>query len=182
MARTAPPVQPEEVIPFGDSVAKESPAHQAILEQLRPFYPQIRRVQNSVTQKVSYEYAFSFSDPEGFWSVPSPKLYHPVTGLLDRYGYFGVLYTPTISKFWSFTTQPLISEAEEEDSQAQAEKPAARAMDSLVKPAVPSRCSEKEMEFLLSSSPFADWKTQVHGQPEGRFSLLTQTFFLQPPV
>ena len=179
MARAAPSVQPEEVIPFGDSVAKESPAHQAILEQLKPFYPQIRKVQNSVTQKVSYEYAFSFSDPDGFWSVPLPKLYHPMTGKLDRYGYFGVLYTPTISRYWSF---PLISEAEKEDSQAQADKPAARAMVSLVKPAVPSRCFEKEIEFLLSSSPFADWKTQVHGQPEGRFSLLTQTFFLQPPL
>ena len=93
-----------------------------------------------------------------------------------------MLYTPTISRYGSFISQPLISEAEEEDSQAQAEKPAARAIDSLVKPAVPSRCFEKEIEFLLSSSPFADWKTQVHGQPEGRFSLLTQTFFLQPPL
>ena len=96
--------------------------------------------------------------------------------------FFEVLYTPTNSRYGSFISQPLISEAEEEDSQAQAEKPAARAIDSLVKPAVPSRCTDKEMEFFLSSSPFADWKTQVHGQPDGRFSRLTQTFFLQPPL
>ena len=87
-----------------------------------------------------------------------------------------MLYTPTISRYWSFT---LISEAEEEDSQAQAEKPAAGAIDSLVKPAVPSRCFEEEIEFSLSSSLFADRKTQVQGQPEGRFFLLTQTIFLQ---
>ena len=35
-------VQAEEVPSFGDSVARESQAHQAILEQLRPLYPQIR--------------------------------------------------------------------------------------------------------------------------------------------
>ena len=71
-----------------------------------------------------------------------------------------MLYTPTISRYWSFT---LISEAEEEDAQAQAEKPAAGAIDSLVKPAVPSRCFEEEIEFSLSSRLFADWKTQVTG-------------------
>ena len=122
--------QAEEVPSFGDTVASESQAHQAILEQLRPFYPQIKRVQNSATQKVSYEYAFSFSDPDGFWSVPEPALYHPIANKLDTYGYFGVLFTPTINRYWSFTTKPLMSEAEEEDSQAQAVRPVARSFDS----------------------------------------------------
>ena len=80
-------------------MARESQAHQAILEQLRPFYPQIKRVQNSATQKVSFEYAFSFSDPDGFWSVPEPALYHPLANKLDIYGYFGVLFTPTAIGF-----------------------------------------------------------------------------------
>ena len=163
MARAAPSVPPEEEIPFGDLEAKESPAHQVIVEQLKPFYSQIRKVKLSATQKFSFEYAVSFSDPEGFWSVPTPNLYHPVTGLLDRYGYFGVLYTPTISRYWSFTTQPLISEAEEEDSQAQAEKPAARAIDSLVKPAVPSRCSKKEIEFCFLAARLRRGKLRFMG-------------------
>ena len=77
---------------------------------------------------------------------PDTKSLSSCDCLLDRYGFFGVLYTPTISRYGSFISQPLISEAEEEDSQAQAEKPAARGIDSLVKAAVPSRCSKKEIE------------------------------------
>ena len=121
MARPLEP--PVEEIPFGDMVANESLAHQAILEQLRPFYPQIRRVRNSATQSILSS-VFSYSDPEGFWSVPKPKYFHPVTGLLDRDGYFGVLYTPTINRYWTFTTQPLMTEAEGDDPQTQAGKSA----------------------------------------------------------
>ena len=49
MSIARPLEPPGEEIPFGDMVANESLAHQAILEQLRPFYPQIRRVINSAT-------------------------------------------------------------------------------------------------------------------------------------
>ena len=55
-----------------------------------------------------------------------------------------------------------MSEAEEEDSQAQAERPVARSFDSLVKPAVPSRCASEDME---SFCPAGHW----HGQPDGRY-------------
>ena len=59
MAMARPLELPVEEIPFGDMVANESLAHQAILEQLRPFYPQIR-VRNSATQKYSFEFVGSF--------------------------------------------------------------------------------------------------------------------------
>ena len=77
---------PEEEVPFGVRVASEPLTHQAILEQLSPFYPQIRRVRNSVTQRVSFEYVYDHSEQEGFWSVPKPRFYHPVTNVLDKYG------------------------------------------------------------------------------------------------
>ena len=149
MAIARPLDPPVEEVPFGDMVANESLAHQAILEQLRPFYPQIRRVRNSATQKYSFEYVFSYSDQEGFWSVPKPKYFHPVTGLLDRYGYFGVLYTPTINRFWTFTTQSLMIDVEGDDPQTQARKSAAKTMDSLYGPAVLGRFSDEEIEFFL---------------------------------
>ena len=60
MAMARPLEPPVEEIPFGDMVANESLAHQAILEQLRPFFPQIRRVRNSATQKYSFEFVGSF--------------------------------------------------------------------------------------------------------------------------
>ena len=65
-AMASPVAPPGEEIPFGELVASESQAHQEILEQLRPFYPQVKRVKNSVTQKYSFEYVFRYSDPEGF--------------------------------------------------------------------------------------------------------------------
>ena len=68
-----------------------------------------------------------------------------------------------------------MSEAEEEDSQAQAERPVARSFDSLVKPAVPSRCASEDME---SFCPAGHW----HGQPDGRYLLLTQIFSNKPPL
>ena len=150
-----------------------------MLEQLKPFYPQIRRVQNLATQRVSYEYAYSFSDPDGFWSIPSPTLHHPITDKMDSYGYFGVLSTPTINRHWSFTTKSLRSEADEEDSQVQAEKPVPRSFDALVKPAVPSSCVSEDMESFLSSGPLAEWKTQVHGQPVGRYLSVDPEIFQQ---
>ena len=93
------PLKAEEVPSFGDSVARESQAHQAILEQLRPLYPQIRGFITQTLKRVSFEYAFSFSDPDGFWSVPEPALYHPLANKLDIYGYFGVPFTPTAIGF-----------------------------------------------------------------------------------
>ena len=62
-----------------------------------------------------------------------------------------------------FISQPLISEAEEENSQTQAEKPAARAIDSLVKPAVPSICSEKEIEFCFLAARLRRGKLRFMG-------------------
>ena len=53
---------------------------------------------------------------------------------------------PNYCSYGSIILQPLIAEVEVEDSQAQAEKPAARGIDSLVKAAVQSRCSKKEIE------------------------------------
>ena len=53
---------------------------------------------------------------------------------------------PNYCSYGFIISQPLIAEVEVEDSQAQAEKPAARGIDSLVKAAVPSRCSKKEIE------------------------------------
>ena len=41
-ANVAPPVPAEENLPFGDQVARESPAHQAILDRIRPFYSQVK--------------------------------------------------------------------------------------------------------------------------------------------
>ena len=61
---------------------------------------------------------------------------------------------PNYCSYGSIISQPLIAEAEVEDSQAQAEKPAARGIDSLVKAAVPSRCSKKEIEFCFLASRF----------------------------
>ena len=171
--------QAEEAPSFGDTVASESQTHQAMLEQLKPFYPQIRKVQNLATQRVSFEYAYSFSDPDGFWSIPSPTLHNPITEKKDSFGSFGVLPTPTINKHWSFTTKSLKSEAEEEDSQAQAEKSAPRSFDALVKPAVPSSCVSEDMESFLSSGPLAEWKTQVHGQPVGRYLSVDPEIFQQ---
>ena len=55
MAFARPLDPPVEEVPFGVRVATEPLTHQAILEQLSPFYPQIRRVRNSATQRVSFE-------------------------------------------------------------------------------------------------------------------------------
>ena len=170
---------PEEEVPFGVRVASEPLTHQAILEQLSPFYPQIRRVRNSVTQRVSFEYVYDHSEQEGFWSVPKPRFYHPVTNVLDKYGYFGVLYTPTINKNWTFTTKPLMTEEQEEDPQVR--KAAERTMDTLYKSAVPGRCADEEMENFLSSNPFADWRTQMHGQADGRYLSVDPDIFPSVP-
>ena len=59
MAMARPLEPPGKKIPFGDMVAIESLAPQEILEQLRPFFPQIR-VRNSATQKFSFEFVGSF--------------------------------------------------------------------------------------------------------------------------
>ena len=113
--------------------------------------------------------------------VPKPKYFHPVNGLLDRYGYFGVLYTPTINRFWTFTTQSLMIDVEGDDPQTQAGKSAAKTMDSLYKPAVPGRFADEEMEVFLSSNPFADWRSQVHRQPDDRFIPLDSDIFPTTP-
>ena len=52
----------------------------------------------NATQRYSYEYVFIHSDPDGFWFIPKPIYTLPLTGVSHKYGYFGVLYSPTITK------------------------------------------------------------------------------------
>ena len=54
-------------------------------------------------------------------------------------------------------------------------------MDSLYKPAVPGRCADKEMELFLSSNPFADWRSQVHGQSDGWYLSVDSDIFPTTP-
>ena len=90
-----------------------------------------------------------------------------------------MLYTPTINKNRTFTTKPLMTEAEEDDPQAA--RAAEKNMDSLYKSAVPGRCADEEMEKFLSSNPFADWRSQVHGQPDGRYLSVDSDIFPTTP-
>ena len=166
-----------EEIPFGDRVSNESRVQQVMLEQLKSFYPQIKKMVNNVTQKVSYEYVFDYVHQDGYWAIPDPKFSNPSTNVPDKYGHFSVLHTPTISKYWSHSTQPVMSEADGEDNQDAASRPAVKKMDSLHKPVVPVKCSDVDMEAFLSSNPLADWKSQMHGAPEGRYLTVDPDIF-----
>ena len=98
---------------------------------------------NNASRKSSLKYVFDFSDTEGYWSVPEPKFFHPITTVGDKCGYFGVLHTPTISRYWSFSTLPEVSDMEDEDNSAN--KSSLKKMDSLHKPAVPVECRNEEL-------------------------------------
>ena len=121
-------------------------------------------------------FVFIHSDPDGFWFIPKPIYTLPLTGASDRYGYFGVLYSPTISKYWSFTTRPVVTEVGE-DNLNSAGRTTVKNMDSLHKPAVPGKCSDEDWEAFLSSNPLADGKSQVHGQPDGRYLTVVSDIF-----
>ena len=162
---------------YGDAIAKESMAYQAILEQLKPFYPQIRRVRSSDSLKTSLEYVFPWADPEGFWSVPKPTYILPHNNQPDRYGYFGVLNSPNITRYWTFTTQNVVTDVDSEAEQSQGEKTRFKSIDSLYKPAVPGRCSEESIEAFLSSKPLADWRNDIQGRPAARYLSLDGEVF-----
>ena len=70
------------------------------------------------------------SGPEGFWSIPKPIYTLLLTGASDRNGYLGVFHSPTITKYWSFTTQPVVTEAEGEDNQNSDGRTTVKNMDS----------------------------------------------------
>ena len=72
-------------------------------------------------------------------------------------------------------------DVEGDDPQTQAGKSAAKTMDSLYKPAVPDRFADEEMEVFLSSNPFVDWRSWVHGQPEGRYQSVDSDIFPTTP-
>ena len=74
-----------------------------------------------------------------------------------------------------------MTDVEGDDPQTQAGKSAAKTMDSLYKPAVPGRFADEEMEVFLSSNPFADWRSQVHRQPDDRFISLDSDIFPTTP-
>ena len=44
---------------------------------------------------------------------------------------------------------------------------------------MPSSCVSEDMESFLSSGPLAEWKTQVHGQPVGRYLSVDPEIFQQ---
>ena len=73
-----------------------------------------------------------------------------------------------------------MTDAEGDDPQTQAGKSAAKTMDSLYDPAVLGRFADEEMEVFLSSNPFADWRSQVHRQPDDRFIPLDSDFPYNP--
>ena len=77
----------EEAVPFGDMVANEPLAYQAVLEKLKPYYPQIRRFVARDTQK-NISCVLSRSEPDGIWSTPEPTYILPWNNQRDRYGYF----------------------------------------------------------------------------------------------
>ena len=123
---------------------------------------------NTTTGRTSFAYDYGLSFPDGFWSTPEPTLTNLATNSRDRIGSFKRLFAPTISKYWSFSTQPQFEDAEEENAQAQAERPSRR-LDSLVKSAVPGKCKEEDLESFLSGKPLADWRVQVPDQQDGRY-------------
>ena len=75
-----------------------------------------------------------------------------------------------------------MSEAEEEDSQAQAERPVARSFDSLVKPAVPSRCASEDMESFCPAGHWQSGELKFMVSLMADILLLTQIFSNKPPL
>ena len=71
----------------------------------------------------------------------------------------------------------MVTEAEGEDNQNSAGRTTVKNMDTLHKPAVPGKGSEEDLEAFLSSNPLADWKSQVHGQPDGRYLTVVSDIF-----
>ena len=175
LARRFPPAPVEPTLPFGDRVAGESMAQQDVLERIKPCYSQIKRVKNLSSGKTTFAYDYDLSLPDGFWATPEPSLTNPSTNVLDRIGTFNKLVAPTISKWWSRSSQPQSEEVEEEDNQAQEDKPPKR-WDALVNPAVPGKCKVGELESFFSGKPLAEWRNQsVLG--EGRFLVLDEELF-----
>ena len=149
-------------------MASESLAQQDVLERIKSCYTQVKKVRNMSSGRTSFAYDFDLSFPDGFWSTPEPTLTNPSTNSLDRFGSFKKLVAPTISKFWSFSTQPQFEDVEEDNDQAQVERPPRR-LDALVKSAVPGKCKDGELESFFSGKPLAEWKNQVPEHNEGRF-------------
>ena len=52
----------------------------------------------NATQRYTYDYVFIHSDPDGFWFIPKPMYTLPLTFALNKYGYCGALYSPSITK------------------------------------------------------------------------------------
>ena len=75
----------------------------------------------------------------------------------------------------------LMIDVEGDDPQTQAGKSAAKPMDALYGPAVLGRFADEGMEVFLSSNPFADWRSQVHGQPDGRYLSVDSDIFPTTP-
>ena len=86
-----------------------------------------------------------------------------------------MLNTPTINKFWSFSSLPEVSELDEDETPAS--KSLLKKMDSLHRPAVPVEYLDEDLEKFLSSNPLADWRSQVQGGTEGRYLSVDPTVF-----
>ena len=101
-------------------MANESKVPQDVLKRLRDIYPQVKKVRHSQSGVVSYAYDYDLSCPDGFWSTPEPTLTHK--DKLDVFGSFKSLVAPTISRYWSFSSEPRLEEVEEGEEQEQEEK------------------------------------------------------------
>ena len=150
-AMDAPPVV--EIPTFGNQVANESKVPQDVLRRLKDIYPQVKRVRQSQSGVISYAYDYDLPCSEGFWATPEPTLTHK--DKMDAFGSFKSLVAPTISRYWSFSSEPRLEEVEEGEEQEQEEKHS-KNLDALAKSVVPGRCSEPKLESFLSGKPLAD--------------------------
>ena len=160
---------------FQSQVASHSSAPQDVLGRLKNMYrDKIKHVNNTSTKAKSYVYDYEVPREGGFWSTPKPTL--PYNRGTDPYGSFKTLVAPTISKHWSFSSEPQLEEVVEGENQSLEEKHY-KGMDALAQSAVPGRCTDKEIDAFLSSKPLTKYAVGHHVTGTGRYLEVDEEIF-----
>ena len=106
---------------FQSQVASHSSAPQDVLGRLKKMYSnKIKQLEDTTTKVRSYVYDYEVPREDGFWATPKATL--PYNQGTDPYGSFKTLTAPTISKNWSYSSEPQLEEVVEGENQSLEEK------------------------------------------------------------